>query len=71
MTDADYVSFADDLIVGQGQFIVQAWKALAGEDPSAKREMAEKLDLRLVLVLIWMVLHRFVLNWYKHYLGLP
>ena len=45
MTDADYVSFADDLIVGQGQIIVQAWKALAGEDPSAKREMAEKLEV--------------------------
>jgi hypothetical protein len=34
-------------------------------------EMAKKLDLRLVLVLIWMALHRFVLNWYTHYLGLP
>ena len=33
--------------------------------------MAKKLDLRLVLVLIWMLLHRFALNWYKHYLGLP
>jgi len=33
--------------------------------------MAKKLDLRLVLVLIWMLLHRFVLDWYKRYLGLP
>jgi hypothetical protein len=33
--------------------------------------MAKKLDLGVLLVLIWMLLHRFVLNWYKHYLGLP
>jgi hypothetical protein len=34
-------------------------------------EMTKKLDLRLVLVLIWMALHRFVLKWYTNYLGLP
>jgi hypothetical protein len=45
VTDADYASFADDLILGQGQIIVQAWKAIAGEDPAAKRETAEKLDV--------------------------
>jgi hypothetical protein len=33
--------------------------------------MAKKLDLSVLLVLIWMLLHRFVLKWYKHYLGLP
>jgi hypothetical protein len=33
-------------------------------------EMAN-IDLRLILVLIWMALHRFVLKWYTHYLGLP
>jgi len=45
VTEADYVAFADDLIVGKGQAIVQAWKALAGEDPAAKRDMAEKLEV--------------------------
>ena len=32
--------------------------------------MTKKLDLGLVLVLIWLLLHRFVLKWYKHVLGL-
>lgn len=31
--------------------------------------MMKKLDLWLVLVVIWMVLHRFVLKWYKHFIG--
>ena len=44
VSEADYVAFADDLIVGKGQTIVQAWKALAGGDPAAKRDMAEKLE---------------------------
>jgi hypothetical protein len=42
--EADYVAFADDLIVGQGHTIVQAWQALAGGDPGTKREMADKLE---------------------------
>jgi hypothetical protein len=33
--------------------------------------MTKKLDLGVVLVVTWMLLHRFVLKWYKHYLGLP
>ncbi len=33
--------------------------------------MAKKLDLGVFLVVVWMLLHRFVLTWYKHYLGLP
>ena len=33
--------------------------------------MTKKLDLGLVLFLIWLVLHRFVLKAYKHYAGLP
>jgi hypothetical protein len=44
VTEADYVEFADDLIVGHGQTIVQAWKALAGEDTTAKRDVAVKLE---------------------------
>jgi hypothetical protein len=40
----DYVGFANDLIVGRGQAIVEGWKALAGEDPAAKSEMAAKLE---------------------------
>jgi hypothetical protein len=31
----------------------------------------KKLDVSLVLFLIWLVTHRFVLRCYKHYLGLP
>ena len=33
--------------------------------------MTKKLDLGLILFLIWLVLHRFVLAWYKRCLGLP
>jgi hypothetical protein len=31
--------------------------------------MTRKLDWTLILVVIWMVLHRFVLKWYKSFLG--
>lgn len=31
--------------------------------------MTKKLDLTLILVLIWLLLHRVVLKWYKHFLG--
>ena len=44
VTEADYVAFANGLIVGKGQAIVQAWKALAGEDPATKRDEAKKLE---------------------------
>ncbi len=33
--------------------------------------MTKKLDLGVALVVTWMLLHRFVLKWYKHYLDLP
>ncbi len=43
LREADYVEFADELIVGHGQLIVKAWQALAGDDPAAKRDLAEQL----------------------------
>ena len=33
--------------------------------------MTKKIDVGMVLVVIWLLLHRFVLKAYKHYLGLP
>jgi hypothetical protein len=33
--------------------------------------MTKRLDWGVVVFLAWLVLHRFVLRWYKHYLGLP
>ena len=33
--------------------------------------MAKKLYLRMIAVVGWLVAHRFVLQWYKHLLGLP
>jgi hypothetical protein len=33
--------------------------------------MTKRLDWGVVVFLTWLVLHRFVLRWYKHYLGLP
>ena len=33
--------------------------------------MTKKIDVGMVLVVIWLVLHRFVLKAYKHYLALP
>lgn len=32
--------------------------------------MANKLDPSLILVVSWLLAHRFVLRWYKHCLGL-
>jgi hypothetical protein len=32
-------------------------------------EMTKKLDLALILVLLWLFLHRLVLTWFKHFLG--
>lgn len=31
--------------------------------------MAKKLDLALILTLLWLFLHRVVLHWFKHVLG--
>jgi hypothetical protein len=31
--------------------------------------MTKKLDLALILTLLWLFLHRVVLTWYKQYLG--
>jgi hypothetical protein len=33
--------------------------------------MAKKVGLLVVLVVLWMVLHRFVLEWYKRWADLP
>ena len=33
--------------------------------------MTTKLDLTLILVVAWLLTHRFVLKWYKLCLGLP
>jgi hypothetical protein len=40
VAEADYVEFANDLISGQGRGIVDAWKALAGEDAPVMRAQA-------------------------------
>jgi hypothetical protein len=31
--------------------------------------MMQRLDLRLVLVVTWLLMHRFVLKWYKQFIG--
>jgi hypothetical protein len=43
LTDKDYARFADDLIQGQGQTILSAWKALAGLDQEPMLQSAAKL----------------------------
>jgi hypothetical protein len=40
VAEADYVEFANDLISGKGREIVDAWKALAGEDAPVMRAQA-------------------------------
>ena len=40
----DYVQFADHLIEGQGQLIVQAWQALPQQDPARMRDLIGKLE---------------------------
>ena len=32
--------------------------------------MVKKIDWLMMLTVIWLLLHRFALNCYKHYLGL-
>lgn len=44
VTEADYVQFANDLIPGYGEQIVEAWKALPGLDAGEQREIAKQLD---------------------------
>lgn len=44
VTESDYTAFGNDLIVGRGQTILEGWKALAGADPAAKRDMAARLE---------------------------
>lgn len=39
-----YVRFADDLITGQGELIVQAWQALSGNDPARMLTVAQTLE---------------------------
>jgi hypothetical protein len=43
VTEVDYVRFAEDLIPGQGETIVRAWKALAGTNAAAMRICAAEL----------------------------
>jgi len=43
VSEADYIQFANDLISGQGQLLVGAWKALAGTDSTLMRTQADNL----------------------------
>jgi hypothetical protein len=45
VTDADYIQFANDLLVGHGNEIFSAWKALGSNDAKAMRAAAEKLSM--------------------------
>lgn len=42
--ETDYIEFADQLIEGEGQRIVQGWKALSGSDPVQMRATADTLE---------------------------
>ncbi|MBM3804773.1 MAG: hypothetical protein FJW26_20975 [Acidimicrobiia bacterium] len=44
LTDAAYLEFANKLIVGQGEKIVRAWKAIGGKDSQAMRSEASSLE---------------------------
>jgi hypothetical protein len=43
VSEADYIHFSGELLTGQGELIVRAWKALAGEDTILMRTLAEEL----------------------------
>jgi hypothetical protein len=43
-TERDYVEFANDLISGQGQLILQGWRSLAADEPEPMRRAADKLE---------------------------
>lgn len=40
----DYVQFADEVIQGKGEVIVESWQTLAGNDPEAMLALAERLE---------------------------
>jgi hypothetical protein len=44
LTDAEYVRFANDLIPGQGELIVEAWRTLPGTEAAAMRDLAARLE---------------------------
>ena len=46
-TEADYVSFADDLIPGQGRLVVDGWKVLQGTDAEQMLAVAQRLTALL------------------------
>jgi hypothetical protein len=43
VAEADFVSFANDLVPGHGELIVAAWQALAGDDAEAMRRVIGQL----------------------------
>ena len=43
--ETDYVNFANELIVGKGEVIVESWKALSEENSAEMMELAEKLKI--------------------------
>jgi hypothetical protein len=43
-SEQDYVDFANQLIQGQGEAIVQGWKALAGDDTRKMRKAANEIE---------------------------
>jgi hypothetical protein len=43
VSEDDYVQFANELLTGQGQLVVQTWKALVGSDTKLMCAMADKL----------------------------
>ena len=43
--ESDYVNFANELIVGKGEVIVESWKALSEENSAEMMELAEKLKI--------------------------
>ncbi|MHB0998565.1 MAG: hypothetical protein ACYC27_04905 [Armatimonadota bacterium] len=44
LTESDYVQFANDLIPGKGRLIVDAWKAMSGDNTSTMRKSANDLE---------------------------
>jgi hypothetical protein len=44
LTEQDYVQFADDLIPGQGNLILQAWRGIAGTEVAKMQDVAGKLE---------------------------
>jgi hypothetical protein len=42
--DADYLQFANELVVGQGDLILAAWKAVGSNDPARQRGLADRLE---------------------------